>query len=53
MKRQDKAARIQAILDERFPKPPIPLDHDDPFTLLVAVLLFWLWIRYTGLIHNL
>lgn len=39
MKRQDKAARIQAILDERFPKPPIPLDHDDPFTLLIAVLL--------------
>ena len=28
-----------AILDERFPSPPIPLDHDDPFTLLVAVLL--------------
>lgn len=39
MKRQDKAERIQAILDERFPTPPIPLDHDDPFTLLVAVLL--------------
>jgi len=39
MKRQVKAERIQAILDERFPKPPIPLDHQDPFTLLVAVLL--------------
>jgi len=39
MKRQEKAERIQAILDERFPKPPIPLDHEDPFTLLVAVLL--------------
>lgn len=39
MKRQDKAARIQTILDERFPKPPIPLDHDDAFTLLIAVLL--------------
>ena len=39
MKRQDKAVRIQAILDKRFPKPPIPLDHSDPFTLLVAVLL--------------
>ena len=39
MKRQDKAARIQAILDERFPSPPVPLDHRDPFTLLVAVLL--------------
>lgn len=39
MKRHDKAARIQAILDEHFPSPPIPLQHDDPFTLLVAVVL--------------
>ncbi|MCB9876065.1 MAG: endonuclease III [Planctomycetes bacterium] len=39
MKRQDKARRIQAVLDERFPSPPIPLAHDDPFSLLVAVLL--------------
>ena len=39
MKRQARAARIQAILEERFPKPDVPLDHDDPFTLLIAVLL--------------
>ena len=39
MKRSDKAARIMELLDERFPSPPVPLDHDDPFTLLVAVLL--------------
>lgn len=39
MKRSDKAAKIQAILDARFPDPPVPLDHRDPFTLLVAVLL--------------
>ena len=39
MKRQEKAQRIQAILDELHPDPPIPLAHDDPFTLLVAVLL--------------
>ncbi len=39
MKRTDKAQRIQRILDERFPDPPVPLDHSDPFTLLVAVLL--------------
>lgn len=39
MKRQEKAERIQAILDELYPRPPIPLDHGDPFTLLVAVLL--------------
>ena len=39
MKRQDKAARIQQILDREFPSPPIPLQHDDPFSLLVAVVL--------------
>mgnify|MGYP002624281405 CR=1 FL=1 len=39
MKRSERAARIQSILDERFPSPPVPLDHEDPFTLLVAVLL--------------
>ncbi len=39
MKRQDKALRIQQILDAHFPAPPIPLRHEDPFTLLVAVLL--------------
>ena len=39
MKRSDKAARIMELLDERFPSPPVPLDHHDPYTLLVAVLL--------------
>ncbi len=39
MKRAAKAARILAILDELFPDPAIPLDHDDPFTLLCAVVL--------------
>ncbi|MGE3172972.1 MAG: endonuclease III [Planctomycetota bacterium] len=38
-KQQDKAARIAAILDELVPEPEIPLRHDDPYTLLVAVLL--------------
>lgn len=28
-----------AILDELYPTTPIPLDHKDPYTLLVAVLL--------------
>ena len=37
--RSDRAARIAAILDERFPAPAIPLDHRDPFQLLVAVAL--------------
>ncbi len=39
MKRAEKAARILAILDEEFPDPAIPLAHDDPYTLLVAVVL--------------
>ncbi len=39
MKRADKAGRILRILDGLYPKPPIPLDHEDPFTLLVAVML--------------
>ena len=39
MKRSERAARIQSILDELYPDPPIPLDHSDPFTLLVAVML--------------
>ncbi len=39
MKRQDKADRIGRMLDDLYPEPPIPLDHQDPFTLLIAVLL--------------
>lgn len=39
MKRQDKADRIGEILDELYPEPPIPLDHSDGYTLLIAVLL--------------
>ncbi|MCK6506544.1 endonuclease III [Myxococcota bacterium] len=39
MQRAEKARRIQVILDERHPSSPVPLDHEDPFTLLIAVLL--------------
>ncbi|MGZ5433032.1 MAG: endonuclease III [Thermoanaerobaculia bacterium] len=39
MRRAEKAEKIGAILDELYPAPPIPLEHRDPFTLLVAVLL--------------
>jgi endonuclease-3 len=39
VRRAEKAERIQAILEDLYPDPPIPLDHRDPFTLLVAVLL--------------
>jgi endonuclease-3 len=37
--RRERARRIMAILEERFPSPTIPLDHGDPFQLLVAVVL--------------
>ncbi len=36
---REKADRIGEILDRLYPQPPIPLDHQDPFTLLVSVLL--------------
>lgn len=39
MRRSEKAERIHAMLDELYPTVPVPLDHSDPFTLLVAVLL--------------
>jgi endonuclease-3 len=34
-----KAARIQATLDSLYPAPSIPLEHEDPFQLIVAVVL--------------
>ena len=39
MKRSEKAKIIGNILDELYPKTPIPLDHDSAYTLLVAVML--------------
>lgn len=39
MQRAEKTRRIVEILDELYPTTPIPLDHRDPFTLLIAVLL--------------
>lgn len=35
----DKAARIAGILGDLFPAPGIPLEHEDAFQLLVAVVL--------------
>ncbi len=37
--KKEKAKLIGSILDHYFPNPEIPLNHHDPFTLLVAVLL--------------
>lgn len=39
MRKIEKAKKIGEILDALYPQPPIPLQHRDPFTLLVAVLL--------------
>lgn len=39
MKRTDKAADIARILEDLFPEVDVPLDHKDPYTLLIAVLL--------------
>lgn len=40
MEQRAAAAKIVGrILDREFPDPPIPLDHRDPYTFLVAVLL--------------
>ncbi len=36
---KEKAKEIQKILDRLYPTVPIPLDHTNPYTLLVAVLL--------------
>ena len=37
--KKDKAVAIAKILDKFYPEVPVPLEHEDPFTLLVAVIL--------------
>ncbi|MDA3874209.1 MAG: endonuclease III [Kiritimatiellae bacterium] len=39
MTRKERAALIDRRLADLYPDPPIPLDHRDPYTLLIAVLL--------------
>ena len=39
MTKLETAAKIKSILDFEFSEVPIPLDHKDPYTLLIAVLL--------------
>jgi len=39
MTKKERALKIQQILDKEFPEVPVPLDHKDPYTLLIAVLL--------------
>lgn len=39
MTRQERATGILDILDQYFPEVEVPLQHKDPFTLMIAVLL--------------
>ncbi len=39
MNKKDRAQLISHRLNELFPNPPIPLNHTDSYTLLIAVLL--------------
>ena len=39
MRKQQRAEVVGQRLDDLYPDPPIPLNHSDEFTLLVAVLL--------------
>ena len=39
MLRKERAAYIQNHLQQLYPETPTPLDHKDPYTLLIAVLL--------------
>lgn len=39
MLRQEKADKVGRILKKLYPHPPIPLDHDSDYQLLIAVLL--------------
>lgn len=39
MKKKDRAKIILEELKKKYPSPPIPLNHKNPFTLLVAVVL--------------
>ena len=39
MKRKEKAERIHKMLEDMYPEIPVPLDHETPFQLLIAVLM--------------
>jgi endonuclease III len=39
MTKEERAQFVLRRLSQLYPSPPIPLDHNDPFTLLIAVLL--------------
>ena len=39
MKKREKGEKIRKILNDLYPAPAIPLEHNNPYTLLIAVLL--------------
>ena len=39
MTKKEKVSFVMEELDRLYPEIPIPLDHKDPYTLLIAVLL--------------
>ena len=39
MTRQERALIVERILHKQYPRPPIPLNHHDNFSFLIAVLL--------------
>ncbi|MBT60017.1 MAG: endonuclease III [Euryarchaeota archaeon] len=39
MKRSEKAVKIVEMLEELYPETPVPLDHENNFQLLIAVLM--------------
>lgn len=39
MRKKERAELVLQRLNDQYPETPIPLDHSDPFTLLIAVLL--------------
>ena len=39
MTKQEKVQFVITKLEDLYPEIPIPLDHKDPYTLLIAVLL--------------
>jgi endonuclease-3 len=39
MKKRESVQFILSELEKLYPNPPVPLDHKDPYTLLIAVLL--------------
>ena len=39
MRKKERAERVMERLNTQYPETPVPLDHNDAFTLLIAVLL--------------